>query len=109
MAELPQPKTPTPERQIYSVEEFQALLHAAEEIYTPLLPYVVLTGFCFLRTSELVRKYRNEQVLQLNDVLWQEGLIHVSQSVAKTTSSHTNDRLIPPFRRSEEVARTIPR
>jgi hypothetical protein len=41
-------------------------------------------GFCFTRTSELVRAYASEQVLQWTDVLFSEELIHVPAGVAKT-------------------------
>jgi hypothetical protein len=54
MEEVPKPKTPTPERLIYTPEQFATMLSWCEWIYQPLLPYVVLTGFGFMRTAELV-------------------------------------------------------
>jgi integrase len=96
MAELPKPKTPAPERLIYTPEQFQTLLRfARRQEYADLLPYLVLTGFCFLRTSELIRKYREEDVLQWSDVLWDDELIHVRPGVAKGTRRHTDERYTP--------------
>jgi site-specific recombinase XerD len=56
MEEIPTPRTPTPERAIYTPDQFETLLIWAEsEPYNVLTPFLVLSGFCFLRTSELVR------------------------------------------------------
>jgi integrase len=96
MEEIPTPKCPTPEREIYTVEQFQSLLWFAEMGYETLLPYVVLCGFGFLRTAELVSMYANEEVLQWSDVLWDDGLIHVRPGVAKSTRRESGDeRFIP--------------
>ena len=97
LEDLPKPKTPTPERQIYSPEEFQRLLHTAQTDYPLLLPYLILAGFCFLRRAELVRQYLTDAVLQWSDVLWTDKppQIHVRAAVAKTTRRKTNERLIP--------------
>jgi site-specific recombinase XerD len=96
MEELPTPKTPTPERQIYTVEQFSNLLWFSELMYESILPYVVLCGFCFLRTAELVRMYANEKVLRWEHVLWDDGLIHVPHGVAKSTRRESGDeRYIP--------------
>jgi site-specific recombinase XerD len=97
MAELPTPKTPTPERHIYNPEQFQALLWTAEREYPALLPYVVLSGFCFLRTTELVSMYANESTLQWSDVLWADSLIHVRHGVAKGTRREAGDERYTPL------------
>jgi len=98
MEEVPTPKTPTPEREIYTVQQFSDLLHAAElyDEYHPVLPYVVLCGFCFLRTAELVRMYEAEKVLRWEHILWSENTIHVPVGVAKSTRRESGDeRFIP--------------
>jgi integrase len=96
MDELPKPGTPPPERRIYTPSEFQTLLRLAQgEEYREMLPFLVLAGFCFLRTSELVKKYREEQVLQWSDLHWQDGLIHVRPGVAKTTRARIDERFTP--------------
>lgn len=99
MEEVPKPKTPTPERQIYTVQQFSDLLHAAElhDEYHPILPYVVLCGFCFLRTAELVRMYEAEKVLRWENVLWKENLIHVPTGVAKSTRRESGDEGFIPL------------
>ena len=44
MEEIPTPKHPTPEREIYTPEQFQNLLWNAEMAYPELLGYVALCG-----------------------------------------------------------------
>jgi integrase len=98
MEEVPKPKTPTPERETYTVDQFSALLHHAElhDEFHPILPYIVMCGFCFLRTAELVRKFSGEEVLRWEHILWSESLIHVPPGVAKSTGRESGDeRLIP--------------
>jgi hypothetical protein len=64
MAEIPTPKTPAATREVYTDWQFQNLLWAAETKFPKLLPYVVLCGFCYMRTAELVRMYAKEQILE---------------------------------------------
>lgn len=94
--EIPTPKCPTPEREIYSVEQFQNLLWFSELEYPTLLPYVALCGFGFLRTAELVSMYANEKTLQWEHILWDDNLIHVPNGIAKSTRRNSGDeRFIP--------------
>jgi integrase len=95
MEEIPIPLTPDPERQIYTVDQFQKMLHECEELYAPLLPFVVLSGFCYMRTSELLRAYKSEKVLQWSDVLWDDNLIWVRPGVAKGTKRQSDERHVP--------------
>jgi integrase len=95
MEDVTKPKTPTPERLIYTPDQFQQMLWMCQNQYPDLLPYVVLCGFCFMRTSELVRKYAYEKVVQWSDVLWDDGLIHVRPGVAKGTKRETDERYAP--------------
>jgi integrase len=95
MADLPKPKTQQPLRQIYTPGQFQQMLWMCQNQYPDLLAYVVLCGFCFMRTSELIRKYAVEQVLQWSDVLWDNNLIHVRPGVAKGTKRESDERHAP--------------
>ena len=95
MEEVPKPKTPPPERQIYSPEQFQNMLTISENFYPDLVPFLILGGMCFLRTAELVRSYAGEQILQWSDIHWDENLIHVRPSVAKGTRRESDERFIP--------------
>jgi integrase len=97
MSEILAPRTPAATREVYSAHAFQNLLWAAESKVPDLLPYVVMAGFCYLRTSELVRKYAQEHVLQWSDVLWKDSLIHVRPGVAKGTRSHSGDERFTPL------------
>jgi hypothetical protein len=97
MDQVPQPRTEDPERLIYTPEQFQDMLFMCQNQYPELVPYVVLGGFCFLRTSELVRKYANEQVLQWSDINLDQGAhgeIHVRPGVAKANKRRSDDRYI---------------
>lgn len=97
MEEIPKPKTPTPERLIYTPEQFATILSWCEWFYNPLLPYVVLSGFSFLRTAELVRMYESEKVLRWENILWDDGFIHVPPGVAKSTRRESGDERHPPL------------
>ncbi len=61
MVDIPTPKTPVPERQIYEPEQFQQMLTISELLYPSLVPHLVLSGFCFMRSAELVRMYANRK------------------------------------------------
>jgi hypothetical protein len=50
-----------------------------------LLPLIALTGFCWMRTSELVRLYASEDSLAWEDIDWHNERIHVRESVGKST------------------------
>jgi integrase len=97
MAEMPTPKTPAATREVYSPNQFQGLLWIAESKFPDLLPYVVLCGFCYMRTAELVRMYAKEQVLLWSDVHWKDGLIHVRPGVAKGTRRERGDERFVPL------------
>jgi hypothetical protein len=94
---IPAPKTPAASREIYTPWQFQCMLYESEKRFPDILPFVVLCGFCYLRTSELVRKYASEQVLQWSDVHWRDSLIHVRHGVAKGTRRHHGDERFTPI------------
>jgi hypothetical protein len=98
MEEVPKPETPTPERKIYNVEQFEKLLHNSEypSKYEAIFPYVILCGFCFLRTAELVKMYASEKVLTWEHVLMDKGLIYVPKGVAKSTAGNPGTRDTSP-------------
>jgi len=96
MEDIPAPKMEPPSREIYSVDQFHSLLWMAEGHYPDLLPFVVLSGYEFLRTSELVKTFKEDRVLRWENVLWEEELIHVPHGVAKSTRRAAGDeRFIP--------------
>ena len=95
MTDIPTPKTPTLEREIYTPKQFEDLLHHAEVGYEELVPFLVLSGYCFMRTAELVRMYAGEQILQWSDIHWDDSLIHVRPGVAKGTQRESDERFIP--------------
>ena len=93
---LDAPKIPLAKRHVYSPENLEDLLVLADLDYEDLLPVVALQAFAFMRTRELVRMYRNEQILRWEDILWSRKLIHVPEAVAKTTRRKSgNERFCP--------------
>jgi integrase len=94
---IPATKTPIPERGIYTPSQFKHLLWAVESGAPELLPYLVLSGYCFMRNGELVKTYGDEDVLQWSDILWDEGLIHVRDTVAKGTRRGSGDVRYTPL------------
>jgi integrase len=101
---IPATKTPIPERGIYTPSQFKHLLWTVESGVSvsasgsaDTLAYLVLAGYCFMRNGELVRTYANEDVLQWSDILWDEGLIHVRDTVAKGTRRGSGDERYTPL------------
>jgi len=95
---LKAPETPRASKKVYTGEQFQALLLLAdlsdEDFY--LLPFLVLSGFAWIRTSELVRLYVSEQVLTWEDLDWKNKRIHVREEVGKSTRRKSgNERFVP--------------
>jgi hypothetical protein len=96
MEQIEVPKTPLAKRNVYTPEDFEHLLLWAEWHYEPLLPFVALAGFAFMRTRELVRMYANESVLRWENILWEQNRIHVPESVGKATRRRSgNERFCP--------------
>jgi integrase len=95
MAELPAPRTPLASPRIYAVPEFAALMTRAETSYRELRTYLILVGWCYCRTSELVKVYRQEQVLDWSEVRFEDGLIWIRPGVAKSTRRRNDERYVP--------------
>jgi integrase len=83
--------------EIYDPVDMRDVLdHCVESGASDILPFVVCSGFGFLRTAELVRMYSDERVMQWENLLWTENLIHVPHGVAKRTKRSLGDeRFIP--------------
>jgi len=94
---LEAPKTKRVGIRVYTPTQFVAMLEWAQrESYHTMLPFLALSGLCFVRTSEMVRLYQDEQVMLWSDILWDRRLIHVRAEVAKETRRE-NDERFPPF------------
>jgi integrase len=76
---------------IYSVEDVASVLETAEKGFPALFPYLVLSLFGFVRTSELVRMYPEEKILNWADIEFDQRLIHVKPGVAKGTRRKAGD------------------
>ena len=82
---------------IFEPDDFRRLLETADEKFPTLLPFIALSGFAGLRTSELVSRYASENTLQWEDILWNKCLIHVRPEVAKTTKRKSGNRRYVPI------------
>ena len=94
---LKAPETPRASKLVYTGEQFHTLLSVADvsdPVY--LLPFLVLSGFGWIRTSEMVRLYASEQVLTWEDLDWKRHRIHIREQVGKSTRRKSgNERWVP--------------
>jgi len=106
MERLRSPEVPAKHKEVYTGGQFHALIRHASGIaddgtqgpapYPELVPFLVLAGFGFMRTSEIVRLYLSEDAIRWEDILWDQELIHVRESVGKATKRAVgNERFIP--------------
>jgi hypothetical protein len=94
---LKAPETPRASKLVYTGEQFHDLLYVAD-VSDPyyLLPFLVLSGFGWIRTSEMVRLYASEQVLTWEDIDWKKKRIHIREEVGKSTRRKSgNERFVP--------------
>jgi len=94
---LEAPKTKKINNKVYTPDQFVSMIEWAQKnSWDVMIPFLALSGLCFLRTAELVRLYKSEQVLCWDDILWDRQLVHVRGEVAKETRRE-NDERFPPF------------
>jgi hypothetical protein len=103
------PEVPGESKAIYNAVDFNLLLvmsgiptYADPKGLDPLphpsylTPFLILTGFAWMRTSELVRQYAKEEVLCWEDIDLANNRIHVRESVGKSTRRKSgNERWVP--------------
>jgi integrase len=100
---LKTPEVPGESKAVYSAVDFNTLLlmsviaqRAEPSSPSYLTPFLLLAGFGWMRTSELVRQYANEDVLTWEDIEWRNKRIHVRESVGKSTRRKSgNERWVP--------------
>jgi integrase len=103
---LKAPEVPAGAKTVYTGEQLNRLLiecfagtgPGGYDLTHPgyLLPFICLSAFGFMRTSELVRQYKDEDVLVWEDIDWQYNRINVRSTVGKATRRKSgNERLIP--------------
>jgi len=94
---LKAPETPAAAKAVYAGKQFNDLMDAADMAEPPyLLPFLVLAGFAWVRTSEMVRLYSSEDVLTWEDFDWKRDRLHIRESVGKATRRAVgNERWVP--------------
>jgi hypothetical protein len=92
------PDVPSDGKGIYTGKQFNDLLVAAQ-LFAGQIPFAViaLTGFCWMRTSELVRLYSSEDVLEWEDIDLDNERIHVRETVGKSTRRRSGNERFPPL------------
>ncbi len=96
MTLLKAPETPSASKLVYTGDQFQNLLGIADIWDDYLMPFLVLSGFAWIRTSEMVKLYASEQVLTWEDLDWKLKRIHVREEVGKSTRrKRGNERFVP--------------
>jgi len=90
------PEIPYKTPEIYKVNELAEILRFCQAGFIDLLPFVVCSAYGFMRQAELVKRYSSESVLQWEDILWDENLVHLKHGVVKATKRRVGDeRFIP--------------
>jgi len=98
MLMLRAPDVPSDAKGVYTGKQFNDLLLAASSSPDEyLLPFIALTGFCWMRTSELVRLYSSEDVLAWEDIDLDNERIHVRETVGKSTRRRSGNERFPPL------------
>jgi integrase len=106
MERLRSPEVPAKQKAVYTAKQFHAMVRYASGIaddgtrgeapYPDLVPFLVLSGFGFLRSKEIVREYLSDDALRWEDILWDQELIHIRESVGKQTRRAVgNERFVP--------------
>src|SRR5262249_38643430 len=68
------------EIEIYTPNELERMLIVAEQLYPDLLPFLALMAFGFMRTEELMPRFKDDIVLEWGALDWQEKQIFVPHS-----------------------------
>lgn len=93
--ELDSPETPRSDRKVYTPQEFKSLLDKSMFDDPEIALFIALSGLAFFRTRELVRRLKNEPVLEWSDILLDRDEIHVREEVGKHTKRQSNERFPP--------------
>src|ERR1700756_349090 len=93
-------------KEIYSVETFERMLRIAAGLegvgpgeeptndFLPLLPWMIISGFCGLRSTEAFRENLSEDAIKWSDLYFDRGFIHIRHDVAKRTKRENDERHI---------------
>lgn len=92
---LEKPKAKRRPSKLYTPQNYVDMCDWANKQDGLLLPFLALTGLCFMRTAEIVRLYSQEDVLCWEDIDWTAKQIHIRPEVAKETQRESDERWIP--------------
>jgi hypothetical protein len=95
--ELERPEVPYVVPDILTPEGFAQRLRVADKDFPELLPFLAIAGFAGVRREEMLREYRDDQILDWSDILWKKRLIEIRSEVAKKTKRKTGDRRFIPM------------
>jgi integrase len=90
------PEVPGEAKEVYNGEQLKKLLRQSRHGPGYLELFICLAAFGWFRTSELVRQYASEDVLEWEDIDWKRSRIHVRATVGKATRRRSgNERWVP--------------
>jgi hypothetical protein len=93
-------------KEIYSVETFERMLRIAAGLegvrpgeeptkeFIGLLPWMIISGFCGLRSTEAFREKLSEDAIKWSDLYFDRGFITIRHQVAKRTKRQNDERHI---------------
>lgn len=106
MAGIEPPERWNARKEIYSVATFERMLRIAAGLegcrpgeeptqdFIGLLPWMIISGFCGLRSCEAFRNKVGEDSIRWEDLKFDRGFIHIRHDVAKRTARATDKRNI---------------
>jgi hypothetical protein len=109
--ELDPPDTPAGRKDVYTPEQYHDLLSTAAYTDEEVSIYLALAGMAFCRVQELVRRFKDEPVLEWRDFLWDRKppQIHIREEVGKSTRRKSGNERFTPIHKALRSWLVIPR
>ena len=89
---IERPEVSYTEPAILTPEQFEKRLRLADQKFPELVAFLAVAGFAGVRREEILREYRDDEILQWSDILWEKKLVLIRPEVAKKTKRKTGDR-----------------
>jgi hypothetical protein len=99
--DLEPPDTPGGRKDVYTPKQYHDLLMTAVYTDEEVSYFLALAGMAFLRTQELVRRFKDEPVLEWRDFLWDRNPpeIRIREEVGKSTRRKSGNERFTPMHR----------
>jgi site-specific recombinase XerD len=102
MDELDPPETPRERKEIYTPEEYRALLNATIYEDEEVCFFLVLAGMAFVRSREMLKTFKSDSVIEWRDIRWDDDppTLHIRDEVAKATRRKSGGERFTPLHRA---------